>query len=217
MDKYVCEPCGYVYDPETGDPDSGIAPGTAFENIPDDCKKSVQFLIDYLDIFEIVNGEDAVMELIKNDERFMTIIPQESLRKEVQFLHDNNNYEEMEQVINKLAREFYDKDAILGLMVIFFSKGDLEKTLKISQLVLNNEVEIRDHRFYIALYFQIFCLYYKYKDNLTYEIVSWIKDASEVYIDFIKEIDNQQLIEDTLDSFQLLYDSINTYIKEAQE
>lgn len=35
MDKYEC-PCGYVYDPEKGDPDSGIAPGTAFEDIPED-------------------------------------------------------------------------------------------------------------------------------------------------------------------------------------
>ena len=36
MKKYLCEPCGYVYDPEIGDPDGGIAPGTAFEDIPDD-------------------------------------------------------------------------------------------------------------------------------------------------------------------------------------
>lgn len=36
MDKYVCTACGYVYDPEAGDPDSGIAPGTAFEDIPED-------------------------------------------------------------------------------------------------------------------------------------------------------------------------------------
>ena len=35
MDKYEC-PCGYVYDPAVGDPDNGIAPGTAFEDIPDD-------------------------------------------------------------------------------------------------------------------------------------------------------------------------------------
>lgn len=35
MTKYEC-PCGYVYDPELGDPDSGIAPGTAFEDIPED-------------------------------------------------------------------------------------------------------------------------------------------------------------------------------------
>ena len=36
MDKYVCTACGYVYDPEIGDPDSGIAPGTSFEDIPED-------------------------------------------------------------------------------------------------------------------------------------------------------------------------------------
>ena len=34
--KYVCSVCGYVYDPAVGDPDSGIAAGTAFEDIPDD-------------------------------------------------------------------------------------------------------------------------------------------------------------------------------------
>lgn len=36
MDKYVCDVCGYIYDPEEGDPDSGIAPGTPFSDIPDD-------------------------------------------------------------------------------------------------------------------------------------------------------------------------------------
>ena len=36
MKKYVCNACGYVYDPAIGDPDNGIAPGTPFENLPDD-------------------------------------------------------------------------------------------------------------------------------------------------------------------------------------
>ena len=35
MKKYQCV-CGYVYDPEIGDPDNGIAPGTAFEDLPED-------------------------------------------------------------------------------------------------------------------------------------------------------------------------------------
>ena len=35
MKKYVCGVCGYVYDPVLGDPDSGAAPGTAFEKLPD--------------------------------------------------------------------------------------------------------------------------------------------------------------------------------------
>ncbi len=36
MDKYVCMVCGYVYDPEQGDPESDIAAGTTFENLPED-------------------------------------------------------------------------------------------------------------------------------------------------------------------------------------
>ena len=36
MKKYLCTVCGYVYDPEAGDPDAGVAPGTPFEEIPDD-------------------------------------------------------------------------------------------------------------------------------------------------------------------------------------
>ena len=36
MDKYVCELCGYVYDPAVGDPDNGIAPGTEFDELPED-------------------------------------------------------------------------------------------------------------------------------------------------------------------------------------
>jgi flavin reductase (DIM6/NTAB) family NADH-FMN oxidoreductase RutF/rubredoxin len=36
MPKYKCTVCGYIYDPELGDPDGGIKPGTPFEKIPDD-------------------------------------------------------------------------------------------------------------------------------------------------------------------------------------
>lgn len=36
MDRYVCQVCGYVYDPVKGDPDNGVAPGTSFEDLPED-------------------------------------------------------------------------------------------------------------------------------------------------------------------------------------
>lgn len=36
MSKYVCKVCGYIYAPAEGDPDNGVAPGTAFENLPED-------------------------------------------------------------------------------------------------------------------------------------------------------------------------------------
>ena len=33
--KWMCESCGFIYDPAEGDPDGGIPPGTAFEDIPE--------------------------------------------------------------------------------------------------------------------------------------------------------------------------------------
>lgn len=36
MDKYECVLCGYVYDPEAGEPEADIEPGTSFDELPDD-------------------------------------------------------------------------------------------------------------------------------------------------------------------------------------
>jgi rubredoxin len=36
MTKYICDVCGYVYDPQKGEPENGIEPGTAFGDLPDD-------------------------------------------------------------------------------------------------------------------------------------------------------------------------------------
>jgi len=36
MKKWKCSICGYIYDPQKGDPDNGVKPGTAFEKIPED-------------------------------------------------------------------------------------------------------------------------------------------------------------------------------------
>lgn len=33
--RYVCTVCGYIYDPEKGDPENGISPGTPFEKLPE--------------------------------------------------------------------------------------------------------------------------------------------------------------------------------------
>ena len=36
MKKYVCNICGYIYDPAEGDPDNGVTPGTAWEDVPEE-------------------------------------------------------------------------------------------------------------------------------------------------------------------------------------
>jgi rubredoxin len=36
MEKWKCNVCGYIYDPEKGDPDGGISPNIPFNKLPDD-------------------------------------------------------------------------------------------------------------------------------------------------------------------------------------
>jgi len=36
MDKYVCNVCGYVYNPAEGDPENGVTPGTSWDKVPED-------------------------------------------------------------------------------------------------------------------------------------------------------------------------------------
>ena len=48
MKKYVCDVCGYIYDPAKGDPDNGVKPGTAWEDAPEnwvcpDCGASKEY------------------------------------------------------------------------------------------------------------------------------------------------------------------------------
>lgn len=38
LKRYKCKLCGYIYDPERGEPRSNIEPGTAFEDIPENWK-----------------------------------------------------------------------------------------------------------------------------------------------------------------------------------
>jgi rubredoxin len=36
MERWVCSICGYVYDPADGDPDNGVPPGTAWQDVPEE-------------------------------------------------------------------------------------------------------------------------------------------------------------------------------------
>ena len=53
MEKYRCIPCGYVYDPAEGDPDNGVEPGTAFEDLPEDWQCPICFAAK--DEFELID------------------------------------------------------------------------------------------------------------------------------------------------------------------
>ena len=72
MGKYLCQICDWVYDPEIGDPDGGIEPGTKFEDIPDDwtcplcgAGKDDFILIDDWDYKKMDNKENVLNAMKK--------------------------------------------------------------------------------------------------------------------------------------------------------
>ena len=64
--KYVCDVCGWIYDEEAGDADLGIAPGTKFEDLPED------FLCPLCSV-----GKDFFSELSEQDVKQRTAVKEE--------------------------------------------------------------------------------------------------------------------------------------------
>ena len=64
--KYVCDVCGWIYDEEAGDADLGIAPGTKFEDLPED------FLCPLCSV-----GKDFFSELSEQDAKQRTVVKAE--------------------------------------------------------------------------------------------------------------------------------------------
>ena len=68
MDKWICTICGYVYDPEQGDPDNDIAPGTSFE----DLMKEIKTITAEPEVGAIYTG---VVKTVKDFGAFVEILP----------------------------------------------------------------------------------------------------------------------------------------------
>jgi len=83
MKKWRCVVCSYIYDPADGDPDNGVPPGTAFENIPDDW---AQLLEDagYDDLDSIINASVEDLSAIEGVDEEMAAQMIELARKHEQ-------------------------------------------------------------------------------------------------------------------------------------
>ena len=69
MDKYVCAICGYVYDPEVGDPDNGVAAGTAFDALPGIGGWFASKMVEYRTRLGGYSYKEQLMDIWKFDEQ----------------------------------------------------------------------------------------------------------------------------------------------------
>ena len=94
MKKYVCDVCAWEYDPEVGVPEAGIAPGTKWEDVPEDIKDTFEKLggkIEYRrEVSKIVVEGGKASGVVVNDEFVPSdaVIVTEDMRKAVETLFD---------------------------------------------------------------------------------------------------------------------------------
>lgn len=179
------------------------------DKLPDIFKRHPQYLIDVIDIYKKSGKENELSDLFNSNLRFSDIIPQIVLREKISSMPNDENDDNKEQLIRKLANEHHDKDAILSMMIMEFSRKNFEKSSKIANIILENEKENQGIKYYLALYFQIYNLYYLAGKKPSVKLRKWIGDAGIWCINFAEELNIPTVTDMVRNSIQELFDEIN--------
>ena len=179
------------------------------DRIPDMFQNHPQYLIDVIEIHKKCGKEQELNSLFDSDWRFSEIIPQIVLREKILSMPNDEYDDTKEKLIRKLAAEYYDKDAVLSVMLLEFSRKNFYKSSKIANIILENEKKNQSLRFYLAMYFQIFNFYYLAKKNPSAELRKWIENAGNWCIGFAESLNLPAVTETVSSSIQELFDEIN--------
>lgn len=176
--------------------------------LPEKFKNHPQHLIDVIEIYKKSNKGAELSDVLESDPRFATIIPQFVLREKI-VTTPNDKYDTKEKLVRQLAKDYYDKDAIVSVMILEFSRKNFEKSAKIANVILDNEKSIQGSRYYIALYFQIYNLYFLSEKKPSAELQKWIEKAGNWCINYADEMGIPAASDIVASSIQELFDEIN--------
>lgn len=179
------------------------------DKLPDMFKNHPQYLIDVIEIYKKSGKESELSDLFNSDLRFSKIIPQIVLREKISSMPNDEYDDSKEQLIRKLASEHHDKDAVLSVMILEFSRKNFEKSSKIANVILENEKENQGIKYYLALYFQIYNLYYLAEKKPSADLRKWIENAGNWCISFAEGMNIPEVAETVSSSIQELFDEIN--------
>lgn len=180
------------------------------KKVPEKFQTHPQFLIDYVDLYRQQNKMDELYKFFEEDFRFTEIIPQEVLKEKMISLDNIEElYDEKEKILLELAKKYHDSDAIISLMILQFSKKKFEQSAKIANIILENEKNIQGIKYYLALYFQIYNLYFMSEKHPSVQLKKWIENAGNWCIRFANDFNIPEIANTVSDSIQELFDEIN--------
>lgn len=178
------------------------------EKLPEKFKTHPQYLIDKIDLCKFEGNKDELSALL-NDEAINTVIPQITLREKLSQMPHNEFAEEKAKIIETLAKKYHDSDAIISMMVVEFANKNFKKSAQIANVILENEKVNQGIRYYLALFFQIYNLYYLSEKNPSAELRKWIESAGNWCIAFAERLALTEIDNTVRDAIRELFDEIN--------
>ena len=180
--------------------------------LPEKFKSHPQRLIDIVETYKKAGKEAELSGLFESDSSFSTIIPQVVLREKISAMPNDEYDDTKEKLIRQLAKDYHDKDAVVSVMILEFSRKNFKKSSQIANAILENEKENQGFRYYLALYFQIYNLYYLAEKKPSAELQKWIEKAGNWCINFVDEMGVPAASDVVTSSIQELFDEINSSI-----
>lgn len=177
--------------------------------LPEKFKNHPQRLIDVIEIYKKAGKESELSDLFESDLSFSTIIPQVVLREKISAMPNGEHVDTKEKLIRQLAKDYRDKDAVVSVMILEFSRKNFKKASQIANAILDNEKDEQGFRYYLALYFQIYNLYYLVEKKPSAKLQKWIEKAGNWCIDFVEEMGVPAASDVVTSSIQELFDEIN--------
>ena len=181
--------------------------------IPENFKKSPLFLMDNIKVLQRTENSEMVINEIDNNKIYEKIIPNYSLK--IKYNMSSNmdaGTKSLSAIIKKLVVDYGDIDGIFALMLINFENKNFEVTANICQYILEYDANVQGLRFYIALYFQMYCLYFMSENKPSRALVDYIQRSGDLCLNYFATLESKEIYEIVDTSIGYLYDTINNLI-----
>lgn len=178
--------------------------------VPKKFKNHPQRLIDVIEVYKKADKESELSALLKSEPSFFSVIPQIVLRETVSVTQNDEHDDTKERLIRQLAKDYHDKDAVVSVMILEFVRKNFKTSAQIANAILDNEKGNQGFRYYLALYFQIYNLYYQAGKRPSEQLRKWIEKAGNWCINFADEMGVPAASDVVTSSIQELFGEINS-------
>lgn len=179
----------------------------------DEFKEEQLFLVDFLTVYELAHGIDETIKYIDDNTLFIDKIPQYCFRKKREYYNRIKDYDNVNKMLFELAKTYGDIDATISLILILFANKKYSESAKLGALVLENEKDKQNMRFFITLVVQIFSFYYMSNKMPSAKLAEWIEKSGNWCIDFAMKNGTEQEAIELKELICNLFNEINSLSK----